>query len=181
LFVGGRKLKNVSFRQNTADAPSTEADEPRKDEKENKFSIWRKHTPSLPVVELEGYAYVVTATHMVNLGRSALADGGIVANGNRLDGISSNAPSVVVTMSGHCGLSDNEVRSFHHGTLVQIMANHVAFNHNRLLARADELVVIHSERYVVMGNMRTTGNIRVLENGASVSLPAPWDALNIFV
>jgi len=180
LFVGGRQPQSLGFQHDTAATPGTAAGKPEKGEKENNFSIWRKHTPSMPVVELEGYAYAVLASRMVNLGRSALADGGIVANGNHLDGISSNAPAVVVTMSGHCGLSDNEIRSFHDGMLVQIMAHHVALNHNRLMARAKELVVIHSERYVVMGNM-LTGSIRVLENGASVTLPAPWDALNIFV
>ena len=181
LFVGGSKPQKLGFENDTAGTAGAAAGEVNIGEKENRFSLHKKDVPALPIVEHEGYAYVVLATHMVNLGRSARADSAIVANGNKLDGISSNAPSVLIRISGHCGLSDNEIRSFHNGMLVQIQAKHVSLNHNRLLARADELVDIKSERYVVMGNMRSTGNIRVLKNGASVPLPAPWDALNIFI
>ena len=115
----------------------------------------------------------------MDLGRLALGKNDLLADGNELDGTSTNTVAVVSMAATHCGLSGNEIRSRHSGPLALIMAHHVGFNHNRLFASADDIALIPTERYVVMGNMRITGNIRVIHKGKLDTLPPPWDALNI--
>jgi hypothetical protein len=138
-----------------------------------------KFTTTAPVVKEKGRAYAVLATHIVDLGRLAAAKNDVRADGNYLDGTSTNTFSVVAVAATHCGLSGNEIRSLNVGPTALVMAHHVAFNHNRLIAPSEELVLIPTQRYVVMGNMHPNGNIRVLQEDKLDPLPPPWDALNI--
>ena len=116
-----------------------------------------------------------------DLGRIAAVKNDVRADGNYLDGSSTNTLAVVAIAATHCGLSGNEIRSMNAGPTALVMAHHVAFNNNRVIAPSEELVLIPTRRYVVMGNMRTTGNIRVLQADKLEPLPPPWDALNILL
>jgi hypothetical protein len=136
-----------------------------------------KFTSTAPVVKEKDRIYALLSTHVVDLGRLALGKNDLRADGNELDGASTNTVAVVSMAATHCGLSGNEIRSKHPGPLALVMAHHVGFNHNRLFASADDIVLIPTERYVVMGNMRITGNIRVIHKGKLDTLPPPWDAL----
>lgn len=151
------------------------------EERENEFSALKKAVASTPVYGSKKRAYAMAATHIVDLGRAALQKNDICINDNKLDGTSSSTTSVYVTVAKFCGLENNEIISFYRGPLVRIMADHAAVNHNRLMASADDILIVYSDSYVVMGNLRTTGNIKVLKSGAVVVLPPPWDALNVLI
>jgi len=138
-----------------------------------------KYATSAPVFKVKDRAYALLATHIVDLGRLAAARNDVRVADNFLDGTSTSTLAFLAVAAIHCDVSGNEIRSAGAGPLALVYAHHVALNHNRLLAQADELVLIPTERYVVMGNMRATGNIRVIQKGNWEVLPAPWDALNI--
>jgi len=138
-----------------------------------------KFTTTAPVVTEKGRGYAVLATHIVDLGRFAATKNDVRADGNFLDGSSTNTLAVVAIAATHCGLSGNEIRSLNAGPTALVMAHHVAFNNNRVIAPSEELVLIPTQRYVVMGNFHAIGNIRVLQDDKLEPLPPPWDALNI--
>ena len=140
-----------------------------------------KYATSAPVFKVKDRAYALLATHIVDLGRLAAARNDVRVTGNFLDGTSTSTLAFLAVAAMHCEVSGNEIRSTGAGPLALVYAHHVGLNHNRLLAQADELVLIPTERYVVMGNMRVTGNIRVIKQGNWVGLPPPWDALNILL
>lgn len=160
--------------------PGSTADEVREVES-NEFSALKKAAASAPVYGAKKRAYAMAATHIVDLGRAALSKNDISINDNKIDGTSSNTMSVFVTVARYCGLINNEIVSFDRGPLARVTADHVAVNNNRLMANADNILLVQSYSYVVMGNMHTSGNIKVFKDGSAVPLPAPWNALNVLI
>ena len=146
---------------------------------ENEFAPLTRLSRKTPVVRTKKKAVAIVATHLVNLGRSAVSDNNVTIRANRLDGTSGNRQCVMVTVSRYCGLIDNKLTSLHRGPMAILVGDHVAANHNRLLASSDDILLVRSNRYVVMGNMSRSGNIKVTENGTLVALPPPWEGLNV--
>lgn len=136
---------------------------------------------SAPVVSVNNKAYAVLATRLVNLGTAALTNNSVSVNGNRLDGTSSTTVAVVIAVPMYCGFMDNEIKSTNPGYLVNLTADHVGANNNRLMTNNDmDILIIQAPSYVIMGNM-STGNIAVIENGAITRPPEPWKSLNIII
>lgn len=136
---------------------------------------------SAPVVSVNNKAYAVLATKLVNLGAAELTNNNVSVTGNRLDGTSSTTAAVVIIAPMYCGFIDNEIKSTTPGDLVNLVADHVAANNNRLTTNDDlDILIIQARRYVIMGNM-STGNIAVIENGAVNRPPEPWKSLNIII
>lgn len=133
----------------------------------------------IPVVNVNETAYAVLTTSLANLGTAALSNNNITVNDNHLDATSSTTSAAIISVSAFCGFSDNEVKSTNSDVLVHLVADHIAANNNRLLARIDgNILIIQSRKYAAMGNM-SMGNIAVFENGTLTSLPDPWKSLNI--
>jgi len=136
---------------------------------------------SAPVIGINDTAFAVTPRNLINLGIRAISSNNVTIRGNHFDATSSSTAAVVVSVSQFCGFIDNEVRSASPGALVILSADHIGANNNRLMTTDDlDILVLQTQRYVLMGNM-TTGNIAIMEDGVTTRPPEPWKSLNILI
>ena len=110
--------------------------------------------------------------------------GSVSIQQNYLLGESTNQIMVNASSSQSCNFSNNECiggiteTAANVSLLVQLQADHINASNNRLVGNGENAVMrLNSNRIVAVGNM-STGNILTAAGGG---LPAPWDALNIFI
>lgn len=136
---------------------------------------------SAPVIGVSNAAYALSPRNLVNIGRLALARNNVTVRGNVLDSTTSSTDGVNVNVPMYCGFIDNEVRSETPGFLVDLTADHIAANNNRLMTTDDrDILRLECRRFVLMGNM-TTGNIAIVEDGTIGRPSEPWKSLNIII
>lgn len=134
-----------------------------------------------PVVVSDRFAYVLSPSRLVNIGVRAAEDHSAMIGANQLDGSRSALPAAIVRVNQLCGFDGNQLWSDQVGLLAVVQAGQTRANNNHMHAPNDlDSMHIHSNRFVVMGNM-SNGNIRVVINGQVQSLPEPWQALNIII